>query len=70
VDEQRVGPYKFWHHQHILKPSENGTLMTDIISYQPPFGFLGTFANEIITKRKIKEIFDNKTKVIRNIFNP
>jgi ligand-binding SRPBCC domain-containing protein len=48
VDEQRVGPYKIWHHQHHLEKTENGTLMTDIVSYQPPFGFLGDIANSII----------------------
>ena len=40
VDEQRVGPYSLWHHQHILEPLEDGVLMSDIVSYQPPFGFL------------------------------
>ena len=36
VDEQRVGPYRLWHHQHILQPFDNGTMMTDIVSYPPP----------------------------------
>ena len=67
VDEQRVGPYKIWHHQHILEASENGTLMTDIVSYKPPFGILGNLANPII-KNKLKEIFDYRSKVISNIF--
>ena len=39
VDEQRVGPYSLWHHKHIIEPLEDGILMTDIVSYQPPFGF-------------------------------
>jgi ligand-binding SRPBCC domain-containing protein len=45
IDEQRIGPYSFWHHQHLLEPLDNGILMTDIVSYQPPFGLLGRFAN-------------------------
>jgi len=69
VDEQRVGPYKIWHHQHILESTKNGVLMTDIISYQPPFGVLGKLANAIIIKRKLKEIFDYRTVVIQEIFN-
>ncbi|MBA3603920.1 MAG: SRPBCC family protein, partial [Parachlamydiaceae bacterium] len=24
VDEQRFGPYKFWHHEHHFKPIPNG----------------------------------------------
>lgn len=67
VDEQRVGPYKIWHHQHILEASGNGTLMTDIVSYKPPFGFFGNLANSMI-KEKLKEIFDYRSKVLSDIF--
>ena len=48
VDEQRVGPYTIWHHQHKIKAIEGGTLMSDIVSYKPPFGFLGNIANSLI----------------------
>ncbi len=64
IDEQRMGPYKIWHHQHFIEPSGTGTLMTDIISYQPPFGFLGALANRIIIKRKLNQIFDYRAKVL------
>lgn len=58
VDEQRVGPYKIWHHQHFLESTPNGTLMTDIVSYKPPFGLLGNIANKILIKSKLEEIFE------------
>ena len=68
VDEQRVGPYKIWHHQHFVEPTTNGTLMTDIVSYMPPFGFLGSMANSIVIKNKLEEIFDYRTKSLNQIF--
>jgi len=68
VDEQRVGPYTIWHHQHIIEPMKNGTLMTDIVSYQPPLGFLGSIANTFIIKAKLNEIFDYRTKALKEIF--
>ena len=68
VDEQRVGPYKIWHHQHRIQPMEKGTLMTDIVSYQPPLGLLGSVANTLIIKGKLKEIFDYRTKALDEIF--
>jgi ligand-binding SRPBCC domain-containing protein len=68
VDEQRVGPYSLWHHQHILEPLEDGVLMSDIVSYQPPFGFLGALANKLIIKNKLNEIFDFRTKAIETKF--
>ena len=68
VDEQRVGPYKIWHHQHMIQPMEKRTLMTDIVSYQPPLGFLGSIANELIIKGKLNEIFEYRTKALDEIF--
>tara|TARA_R110002049_G_scaffold8604_2_gene46290 strand:+ start:286 stop:741 length:456 start_codon:yes stop_codon:yes gene_type:complete len=68
VDEQRVGPYKIWHHQHMIQPMAKGTLMTDIVSYQPPLGFLGSIANELIIKGKLNEIFEYRTKALDEIF--
>lgn len=69
VDEQRVGPYNVWHHQHILEPLENAVLMKDIVSYKPPFGFLGSAANFLIIRKKLNEIFDYRTQVIEKRFN-
>lgn len=69
VDEQRVGPYKMWHHQHFLEANSMGTLMTDIVSYRPPMGFLGSIANTLIIKRKLSEIFDYRTGALNEIFD-
>ncbi len=68
VDEQRVGPYKLWHHQHIIMPEKNGVLMKDIVSYQPPFGMLGRMANLIVIKNKLNEIFDYRSQILNKIF--
>lgn len=64
VDEQRVGPYSIWHHQHIIEAIPDGVLMKDIVSYQPPLGFLGAIANTLVIKRKLNEIFDYRKKVL------
>lgn len=68
VDEQRVGPYKLWHHQHFLQETANGTLMTDILSYEPPFSIFGDIANALFIKNKLKEIFDYREKVLIELF--
>jgi len=64
VDEQRMGPYNMWHHQHFIEPIENGVLMKDIVSYIPPFGFIGRIANSLIIKNKLEEIFAYRTKAV------
>ncbi|WP_159023547.1 SRPBCC family protein [Formosa sp. L2A11] len=68
VDEQRVGPYKIWHHQHFLEETPEGTLMKDIVTYQPPFGILGNIANVIMIENKLKEIFEYRNTVLNELF--
>ena len=68
VDEQRVGPYNVWHHQHFLEPTVDGAKMMDIVSYEPPFGILGKIANGLIIEKKLEEIFAYRTKALNQIF--
>ncbi len=64
IDEQRIGPYSLWHHQHKLQVIPGGVRMTDIISYEPPFGPLGAIANALFIKQKLKEIFDYRFEAV------
>lgn len=68
VDEQRIGPYKMWHHEHIIEKIEGGVLMTDIVSYQPPFGIFGKLAHSLFIKKQLKEIFEFRTQAVEQIF--
>ena len=69
IDEQRLGPYTMWHHQHIFKQTEEGILMKDIITYIPPFGIIGKIANFLFIKNKVNQIFDYRNKKINSLFN-
>lgn len=69
VDEQRFGPYKFWHHQHKFIPVENGVKMIDIVNYKIPLGFFGNFLNSVFIREKVKEIFRYRSEVITRLFN-
>ncbi|MEZ5199586.1 MAG: SRPBCC family protein [Bacteroidales bacterium] len=66
VDEQRVGPYSVWHHEHFIEAIPNGVLMKDIVSYKPPMGILGSIANALIIKKKLREIFEYRSRAIEN----
>ena len=68
VDEQRVGPYTLWHHEHHLEPAEGGVLMRDIVTYKPPFGILGRIANRLIIRKKLREIFQYREHALNKIF--
>ena len=68
VDEQRVGPYAIWHHEHCIEPVKDGVKMTDIVSYRPPLGFLGSIANRLFIKKKLDAIFEFRTGAIERKF--
>lgn len=68
VDEQRVGPYKMWHHQHFLEEVSGGVLMKDIVTYQLPFGLLGDLMDRWVIQPKLNEIFDYRRHAIEAIF--
>ena len=68
VDEQRFGPYALWHHQHHFKQVEGGIMMTDIVNYAIPLGFLGQLANTLFVKKKLKEVFSFREEAIGILF--
>ncbi|HCY45878.1 MAG TPA: hypothetical protein DHU89_04285 [Flavobacteriales bacterium] len=69
VDEQRKGPYKIWHHEHKIIQTDDGVIMTDLITYEPPFGFLGGIANKLFIKKQLNAIFEYRKKVIDEKYN-
>lgn len=68
VDEQRIGPYSMWHHQHKIEPIDGGVLMTDIVTYQPPMGILGVLANSLVIKNQLQKIFDYRSIALEKRF--
>ncbi len=64
VDEQRIGPYKMWHHEHFVEATEHGVLMKDIVNYQLPLGFLGELAHKLFVRKQLKEIFQFRRGIL------
>lgn len=68
VDEQRFGPYSFWHHKHFLKEIPGGVEMEDIVHYKLPMGFLGQLAHPILVKPQLDKIFEFRRKKLIGLF--
>lgn len=58
VDEQRVGPYKIWHHEHHFKEVESRMLMTDILHYAIGKSVFGWIAGKLFVYKKVEAIFE------------
>jgi ligand-binding SRPBCC domain-containing protein len=57
VDEQRVGPYSIWHHEHFFETVPGGVKMTDIVHYKVPLGLLGRLVHPWLVRPKLEQIF-------------
>lgn len=70
VDEQRAGPYRFWHHQHHFRAVPGGTEMRDIIHYALPFGLAGDLLGRRTVQRKVEGIFAYRREALLHLFGP
>ncbi len=69
VDEQRIGPYRLWYHQHRIERLENNkTKMLDRVFYQLPFGIIGTIVHQLWVKSMLEEIFNHRSRRLEELF--
>ncbi|MFT3754111.1 MAG: SRPBCC family protein [Paludibacter sp.] len=68
VDEQRIGPYKLWHHEHHFEAVEGGVLMTDLLHYDIGKSIFGWIAGKLFVHKKVKAIFDYRYKTLGTYF--
>lgn len=68
VDEQRIGPYNIWHHEHHFVEKDGGVLMTDILHYDVGKSFLGVIASKLFVDKKVNEIFKYRFQILEKKF--
>ncbi|MEQ9620219.1 MAG: SRPBCC family protein [Deltaproteobacteria bacterium] len=68
VDEQRFGPYRMWHHEHLFRETSGGVEVRDLIHYALPLGSLGRIAHELFIKRQLNEIFEFRKQYLKKKF--
>lgn len=68
VDEQRIGPYAMWHHEHFFRAIDAArTEVRDLVHYKPPLGPLGAIANRFLVRRQLARIFDFRTEQLEKM---
>lgn len=68
VDEQRVGPYTMWHHEHHFEERDGGVLMTDLLHYRLPAEPIGSLLLGRFISNKVDGIFKFRNEVIKKYF--
>lgn len=69
VDEQRFGPYAMWHHEHHFELQEGGVMMTDLLHYKIPYGFIGSLADALLVDAQVGRIFEYRRQAIERLFS-
>ena len=58
VDEQRMGPYAIWHHEHFFTPGpDGGTTMRDLVHYRLPLSPFSEVIHPVLVAPQLAEIF-------------
>ena len=70
IDEQRVGPFSLWHHEHHFRDLGEGRVeMRDLVTYIPLFGPLGGLIDPFYTRPRVRRIFAHRASAIAKIFS-
>lgn len=68
-DEQRVGPYAIWHHEHHLTEQADGQVeVRDLIHYALPFSPFSEFVHPFLVAPQLREIFAHRQRVLSALF--
>jgi ligand-binding SRPBCC domain-containing protein len=69
VDEQRIGPYALWHHEHSFRNAPGaGVEVEDRITYALRFGWLGDLVHPFLVRPQLERIFEFREQAVRQHF--
>jgi ligand-binding SRPBCC domain-containing protein len=69
VDEQRVGPYEIWHHEHHFHDLGDGRIeMEDKVTYTLPFSPFSEVVHPFLVKPQLDKIFAFREKKVTELF--
>jgi ligand-binding SRPBCC domain-containing protein len=66
VDEQRIGPYRMWHHEHHFRAVDGGVEVRDLVHYALPPG--GGIAHRWMLAPRLAQIFAYRKQVLESTF--
>lgn len=68
VDEQRFGPYRFWHHQHHFAEVEGGVEVRDVVHYALPLQPVSALVRRWMVAPRLRGIFEFRRRTLEGIF--
>lgn len=68
IDEQRFGPYRFWHHQHQFSETADGVEMIDLVHYALHGDPLSRPLHALIVRPQLEKIFGYRRQKLKELF--
>jgi ligand-binding SRPBCC domain-containing protein len=65
VEEQVRGDLKSYRHEYHFKPTENGTILIDVLEYEGPRDLLGSLAAPFFLKSILTNMLKQKNELVR-----
>jgi len=65
IDEQVKGDFKMMKHVHHFKPCDNGTIMIDLLEFEPPYGTVGKLFSKLYLTRYMKNLLEQRNKILK-----
>jgi len=73
ADVQEKGPFKSWRHRHEfareIRDGIDGTLVGDLIDYDPGFGPAGSLANQLFIRPQTQSTFAARQKILPDLLS-
>jgi len=67
VDEMIQGKFKSFKHLHFFEEKEGVTIMTDILEYETPLGFLGKFFDTLFLKKHLEKFLLERNQILKKL---
>jgi ligand-binding SRPBCC domain-containing protein len=71
ADTQKKGPFKSFQHRHELstekRNGEGGTMVRDVIEYDPGLGLLGDLADKLFIAPSLKQTFEYRQRTLAKL---
>jgi len=68
ADRQEAGPFAYWYHRHrFLDDGRGGTILSDEVDYEIPFGVIGRWLGGWIVRRKLAAMFAYRHEKTRSL---
>ncbi len=68
VDEQRFGPYRLWHHQHLFEEHPEGVLMCDLVHYALYGDPISRPLHHFLVAPQLRAIFNYRSEALQTFF--